>query len=537
MQLRYYQIQTLDKIRLRWQSGDRNVLAVLPTGAGKTVVFTRIMADEPGPCIAIAHRQELVCQISIALSRYRVRHRIIAPIPVIRTTISAQLDAVGAVYYDPNASVAVAGVDTLLRRDIKGDQYTLWVQDEAHHIQRNNKWGKVLARFPNARGLGVTATATRADGRGLGRANDSIFDTIVIGPTMRELIDQGYLSDYKIFAPKTGDLNLSDVAVGSTGDYVRPQLSNAVKKSRIVGDIVTHYKKLALGKLGVTFVVDVEAARITAEAFCDSGIRAAVVSHKTSDSERADLLKKFKCRDILQLVNVDLFGEGFDLPAIECVSFARPTASYPLYVQQFGRALRIMDGKDSAMIIDHVGNVYKHGIPDTINQWDLNRSEGNKRQPSKPVKVCAECTAVYDRFASTCPYCGYKPEPTNRSLPEYVDGDLTELDPFVLATLRAKSNRLLSSDSEYYAHLIDKNCPAIGINRNLRIHGRTREAQQKLRKCIAQWGAIQRLKNKSDSESYKRFYHKFGIDVLTAQTLNYKEANALYEWIKNDIIG
>ena len=484
--LRPYQSEIKNDILQAWNLGARNVLAVLPTGAGKTVTFSDIIHDHKGASCAIAHRQELVAQISLALARDRVRHRIIGPKKVVKLCVNLHMSELGASYYDPNAQCAVAGVDTLVRRsdELTGwlQSVTLWVQDEAHHVINGNKWGNAAAMFPNAKGLGVTATPLRADGKGLGRHADGIFDVMVEGPGMRDLINMGYLTDYRIFAPESHlIMDESDISK-TTGDFKPHAVITKFRKAKnkIIGGVVDHYIKHANGKLGITFVPDVEDAIDTATEFTARGIPAAVVSAKTPDAERIAILRRFKNKEILMLVNVDLFGEGFDLPAIEVVIMARPTQSYGLFVQQFGRALRLMidpalyphwDGftneqrreyiaasnKTCAIIIDHVGNVERHGLPDAKRTWSLDRRE--KRKSNKiddgviPVKSCPSCTSVYERIYSSCPFCGYKPIPATRSGPEFVDGDLLELDPAVLAEMRGEVERVDMSPEAYRAEL------------------------------------------------------------------------------------
>ena len=412
--LRPFQVACRDQVYQAWADGARNVLMVIPTGGGKTVVFSDIMASYSAPSIAIAHRQELVSQISLALARNGVRHRIIGPAQVARICTSIHIADLGANYIDPTNKCAVAGVDTLIRMDPNTNwfrQIRLVVQDEAHHLLVKNKWGAAQQMFPNAYGLGVTATPCRADGNGLGRQADGIIDKMVIGPGMRELIEAGWLSEYRIFAPPS-DLDLTGVTVSASGDFSPPKLSEAVHKSHIVGDVVDHYLRIAPGKLGVTFAVDVAAAGEIAEAYRSKGVAAEVVSAKTPDALRAAILRRFRSREVIQLVNVDLFGEGFDLPAIECISMARPTQSYGLFAQQFGRALRPMEGKTHAFIIDHVGNVHRHGLPDAPRAWSLDRRERRTRTSVDiviPVRTCPNCTAAYERVHPRCPYCGSRP--------------------------------------------------------------------------------------------------------------------------------
>ena len=304
--LRPYQQDIRDDIESRWL-GVANVLAVLPTGAGKTVLFSSILADEPGASCAIAHRQELVSQISLALARNGVRHRIIGQDPVIRMIVRLHMEEVGANYVVPNAKCAVASVNTLTGKKFAESlkpwlpTVKLWVQDEAHHVLRDNQWGRAAAMFPNARGLGVTATPLRADGNGLGRHADGLFDTMVIGPSMRDLITMGFLTEYRIFAPPS-TFQRDQVAVSqTTGDFNLDQMRKAVASSslvvhdekQIVGDIVQHYQRIAPGKLGVTFVPDIATAETVAEQFNAAGVPAMAVSSKTPDDERCKILRRF----------------------------------------------------------------------------------------------------------------------------------------------------------------------------------------------------------------------------------------------------
>lgn len=567
LRLRPYQATAKNDIYNAWNMGASNVLAVLPTGAGKTVTFSDIIHDHKGASCAIAHRQELVGQISLALARDKVRHRIIGPKNVVKLCVNLHMAELGASYYDPSATCAVAGVDTLVRR---GDELaawlksvTLWVQDEAHHVLEGNKWGTAAAMFPNAKGLGVTATPLRADGKGLRRHADGVFDVMVEGPGMRDLINMGYLTDYRIFAPPS-DLDLSTVNVSATtGDYNPQKLKTAVRKSHVVGDVVSHYLKIAPGKLGVTFATDVETATDIAAQFNAAGVPAKVVSAKTPDADRIAILRRFKRRELLQLVNVDLFGEGFDLPAIEVVSMARPTQSFSLFVQQFGRALRLMidpalypiwdtitdaerrayiaaSSKAHAIIIDHVGNVERHGLPDAKRVWSLDRREKRgKAGPSDaiPVKACPACTAVYERIYAECPFCGHRAKPAARSGPEFVDGDLMELDPSALAVMRGEIDKVDMTVDQKREELIANYVPNVGIRPNLKRHVERQEAQTALRASIAWWGGYQRAKGREDSEIYRRFYFAFGVDMMTAQALKTKEALTLAEQINEHLGG
>ena len=519
--LRDYQTQLERDIYAAWAAGARNVLAVAPTGSGKTVTMSDIIRKEAMPAVAIAHRQELVSQLSLALARNNVRHRIIGQKATIRNCVQIQMADLGKSFYDASSTVAVAGVDTLIRMDPKDawmGRVGLVLTDEAHHVVEPNKWYRSMLMFPNARGLGVTATACRADGKGLGRHNDGLFDALVVAPGMRDLINAGYLSEYRVFAPAS-NIDMSNVNVTASGEFSPEPLRKAVHKSTIVGDVVTHYLRIAPGKLGVTFAVDVESAKELASAFKQAGVPAECVSAKTPDVVRYKLLQRFARGDIKQIVNVDLFGEGFDLPAIEVCTMARPTQSYTLFVQQFGRALRLLPGKEHALIIDHVNNCLRHGLPDGHRVWDLERREKGARNKDNSIliRVCPSCTGVYERYLKICPYCKYEPVPVGRSLPEQVDGDLQELTPDALARLRGA---IVASEELRIPYNAS---PAVqGFLK--KAHREKAAAQLVLREEMALWGGAHTARGLSIPEAQKKFYLQYGVDVMTAQTLNAKDA-------------
>ncbi len=560
--LRPFQAELERRVYEAWNQGALNVMPVAATGSGKTVLLSKILYDEPGASIAIAHRQELVSQISIALARNGVRHRLVGAKKgsnLIRVITALQVAELGYSFFDPNAKTGVGGVDTIIRMsadDLWFKQVRFGVQDEGHHVLKANKWGQAAGMFPQARWLFPTATPLRADGKGLGRHADGLVDVMVLAPSMRDIINIGYLTDYRIFAPPS-DLDLSQVALSqATGDFNADQLRKAVHKSHITGDVVAHYLKLAPGKLGVTFAVDVEAATEIAAAFRAAGVPAEVVSAKTPDALRSQILRRFRARKILQLVNVDLFGEGFDLPAIEVVSFARPTESFALYCQQFGRALRLMLSKEAAavhaeltdegrraaiaasekpvaIIIDHVNNVLRHGLPDARREWSLDRRErrSSKKSDAIPLRVCVNdlCLQPYERVHKSCPYCGHYPPPPSRRAPEFVDGDLLELDADTLAALRGEIARVDGDPVIPYGA-----GPEVG-GAVRRRHWERREAQQALRNAIAWWAGLESAQGRGESESYRRFYHRFGLDVASAQTLGAREAGELAERVNVEL--
>ena len=543
LNLRDYQADLRNEIMTAWER-HRNVMAVLPTGGGKTVIFSSIMHDHVGRSCAIAHRQELVSQMSLSLARMEVRHQIIGPRNVVRFCMDLHRREVGESFYHPQAQHLVAGVDTIiarrenLARDL--EQVTLWIMDEGHHLLQSNKWGRAVELMPNAKGLGVTATPCRADNKGLGRHADGVIDAMVEGPTMRWLIEQGYLTDYRIFAPPS-DLDIASVTVSqATGDYNPQSLRKAVARSHLVGDVVEHYQRLANGRLGVTFATDVETAAEIAKQFNAAGTPAEIVSAKTPNVARQEIITRFRRRELLQLVNVDLFGEGFDLPAIEVVSMARPTQSYSLYTQQFGRALRPLEGKQYALIIDHAGNVVRHGLPDKERIWTL---DGRTRSPRMrnpddeiPLRYCVECTQPYLRSNPACPYCGHVPVPADRSTPEQVDGDLCEMSPELLARLRGQIDQGFEHPSAVAARMRRAGAPEIaarGAEKQIRLR---QEAIRALRESMRWWGGLQRQRGISRQEAYRRFYFRYGVDVLTAQLKSGPDALELAERINEDLV-
>jgi superfamily II DNA or RNA helicase len=545
MQLRAYQSDLVAGIRAVWAQ-DGTPMAVLPTGGGKTVVFSRILRDHAeagGSGIAIAHRKELVGQMSRALGAEGVDHRIIAPRQTIRSIMRSHHEQLGRCYVDPQAPCAVAGVDSLTEKRVADmqrwfDRVTLKVGDEGHHWLKDNKWGRAWDRMPKAHGLLVTATPIRADGRGLGLHADGLATHIVEGPTMDELIAEGHLCPYKIFAPTTVDL--TGVKTTGTGDYSKQGLSVAVEKAQITGDIVSHYLRLARGLRGVTFCVDVAHAEEVAAAYRAAGVPALAVDATTKAADRDAAVRKLASGKILQLCNVDLFGEGFDLPAISCVSFARPTQSYALYAQQFGRALRILDGKMVAIIIDHVGNVVRHqGPPSWPRTWTLDAREkkGAGQSREHAVRVCLnpECAGVYERIHPACPYCGHVPEPASRQEIEHVDGDLTELDLTAFARLLGLSTEIDRSLEDLGASMRGKDARPEWIGRNLKLHRAAQAAQAALRHTIDWWAGIQQASGRSQQQTYRLFYLRYGVDVLSARALATDTADALRARICEDM--
>lgn len=565
--LRGYQVKLKEDINAAFAAGARAVMAQSGTGTGKTVVIGSLAKDHmvspwnpsyPGGG-AIAHRKELVIQLSMQLAREDVPHDIIAPQSLIREAVEQQIEELGRTYYHSRAVWRVASVDTINRRqglDAWFESVGMLFIDEAHHVLADNKWGKCVNLFPHSRAVLPTATPIRADGKGLGRDSHGIADALVEAPPMRWMIQNGYLTNYKVFTIQPKDLNLDAVSIGASGEFNPEQLREAVHNSQsIVGDVVDTYIKYAMGKLGVTFAVDIEHGKeITAE-FNRRGVPAILLTSESTNAERRNALRAFKNRSILQLVNIDLFGEGFDLPAIECVSFARPTASFALYSQQWGRALRLMISKllmaawDSysvqsrlryiaesekpfAYIFDHCGNFYRHnGPPDRPRVWSLApRGRSKAINDGIPMRTClnvATCGLPYERIYPACPYCGTSPPAAaQRGGALTVDGDITEIDPDLFAKYMGEIARVDMPSSQVIA-------PA-GVERVFVVaqHQRRQAAQHKLRDAITAWASSYRDEARV---TMRRFWFTFGIDVLQAKTLGAGDAAKLMEKIYADL--
>jgi len=407
--LRPYQATLADAVRLAFREGKRAPLVVLPTGGGKTTIFSYVTdnASRKGRCVyLLAHRAELVKQIAMTLSNFDCRHRIIAPQAIIRQVQVAQFKAHGQAYVDPTSRVLVASVQTLVNRLEAGlPDPDIIVIDEAHHLTMESTWGRCVAAFPNAKLLPVTATPCRLDGTGLGVGVGGFADGLIMGPTMRELIDGSFLSPYRIFAPPMV-LDLKGVR-SRAGDFAKDDLAAAVDKPAITGDAVEHYQRLASGKRAIAFCVSVGHAEHVAEEFRNAGVPAEQLDGTMDPGERERVIKRFEVGETLVLTSCDIVSEGFDLPAIEVAILLRPTKSLALYLQQVGRALRIFPGKVEALIIDHVGNVGRwdggefvlnHGLPDQDREWTL---EGRKKrrgaadeEPEVDISTCPKCRCI-----------------------------------------------------------------------------------------------------------------------------------------------
>jgi DNA repair protein RadD len=526
-----------------WNQGAQNVLAVLSTGGGKSVIVSDIVLDGARlnwQQAVIAHRNELVSQMSAHVARRGIPHRIIGSNATVAQITRQHRVMFGRSFVNPSARTAVVGVDTLIARedDLKvwAEQTDQWVIDEGHHVLKENKWGRAVKMFPRARGLGVTATPLRADGKGLGRQFEGVFDVMRVGLEMRELIRIGALSDFEIVCPAS-DLEINEQEVSAGGDWSNKKLRAAAKKSHIVGDVVQAYCKYAYGRKAICFSTDVETAGEQAQQFNAAGISAAALSANTPFNVREKYIEEFRTGKIWVLINVDLFDEGFDVPACDVVIMSRPTASLGKYRQMTGRALRPIPGK-IALIIDHVSNVVRHGLPDKFIPWTLARRDKRGAQMRDPdeilLTVCKHCTKPYERFMTICPYCGMEPplpEMRDRSI-QVVDGDLILLDRAMLEEMRRATEIETPADIAARVGSVAGDFAGRGVM-NKQIEKIA--AQDRLKHTIAQWAAIERANGRKDREIHKKFFLTAGVDVLSA--LDGSRSRQDYETLTQTIEG
>lgn len=508
-----------------WAQGAPNVLGVLSTGGGKSVIASDFILDgfQRGmQQTVIAHRNELVSQMSGHIAKRGIAHNVIASNSTIADIRAEHREEYGKSFVNPSSPVHVVSVDTLISRQSKyeswANQMNRWVIDEAHHVLQDNKWGKAVTMFRNAHGLGLTATPLRADGKGLGEWNDGVFHTMQEGIGMRDLISIGALSDYEIVCPKS-DLEVDESAVAASGDWSKQVLKKAAKQSKIVGDAVQAYLKYSPGRKAIVFATDIETAGDMARNFQAYGIKAVSLSSKTPREVRRKYIREYRQNLIDVLINVDLFDEGFDVPACDVVIMARPTASLGKYRQMVGRALRYVLDK-VALIIDLVSNITRHGLPCKNMVWSLERVTKRAKQEKDPdeieLKHCEseQCDQVYEKFRTECPYCGHVPEipePQRRSINQ-VEGDLILLDRETLARLRQDTELENPTDMGMRVGAVAGDLAAKGaINKQMEKFA----AQNNLKDAIALWAGYERAMGFDDREIHKKLYLTLGKDLLT----------------------
>jgi superfamily II DNA or RNA helicase len=402
MNLRPYQSQLVTEIRGQYQLGHHSVLAVLPTGGGKTCIFSHISqsAAKKGNRVLIAvHRQELLDQACRAL-------------PMPHGVIAANRAM------DLSAAVQVASVQTVARRLhlLPRDFFQLLVVDEAHHTTAGT-WAKVIEHFHAAKLLGVTATPIRGDSRGLGEH----YQVMVQGPTAAELTEQGYLAPARVLAPPGFD---SAGLRKRMGDFDTKQAEQRV--GTIMGDCLGHYRKHLDGQTAIAFCCSVAHAEAVAGLFQSAGIAAASIDGTMDTGTRRELLADLGTGRLSILTSCALIGEGVDVPSVGGCILLRPTASVGLHLQMIGRCLRPQLGK-TAVILDHVGNTLRLGHHLEERDWTLDGLAKRDREKAPSVKVCPTCFSTSISTAQVCRDCGHVFAPPERRELKQVEGELQEI--------------------------------------------------------------------------------------------------------------
>ena len=399
IKLRPYQVKFLNEVLDSFAQGHTSVCGVAPCGAGKTIMagsLVKKFVEQGKRVIFFVHRHELIEQTSKTFTALGIEHGIISAGQ--KNTVSE-----GDKNKPINCLVQIASVQTLVRRINSIPEPDLLVCDECHHILAKS-YLAILEKFSNALLLGLTATPQRMGGVNLG----DVFTAMVQAPTTKELIKLGNLTRYKYYAPPTNP-NLSKVHE-RFGEYVNRDLARVMGESKIVGNIVEHYKKLAFGKSAICYCVNVEHSKTVAARFKAAGISAAHCDGETNKKVRAKIVEDFRVGKIKVLCNAELFGEGFDVPNMQAVILARPTKSLTLFTQQSLRPLR-PDPKEPnkvAIIIDHTHNCDRFGLPDEDREWTLEQCEEKKAEKHAPTKVCPKCYEVVPLATKNCPTCGYQ---------------------------------------------------------------------------------------------------------------------------------
>lgn len=376
VELRDYQQSYIDNVRKAYMDGYKAPCVVAPCGAGKSIIIGSIAkqtADKGNRVLFLVHRKELVDQIK------------------------ETFDFVGV----PEENYELGMVQTIVRRLEKTVKPQLIITDENHHGLAAS-YRKIYDYFEDVPKLGFTATPIRLNGSGLGDINDILIEEV----DAKWLIENNFLSPYKYYAPKLIDTEL--LKLNSLREFSSTSINQAMEQKKIYGDVIKHYQELAEGEQAIVYSHSVEASQAVAEEFKAAGYNAAHIDGKTAKVERDEIINKFRDRKIQVLTNVDIIGEGFDVPDCSTVIMLRPTQSLSLFIQQSMRGMRYREGK-TAIIIDHVDNVRRHGLPDTPRQWSLTSKRKSSAETIIKIRECVNCFAVYSPTEDKCPMCGHVP--------------------------------------------------------------------------------------------------------------------------------
>jgi DNA repair protein RadD len=402
--LRPYQSHALDEIRAAMRAGKRRIMLQLPTGGGKTLTGAAMLAGalaKGSPSLFVAHRKELIDQTVSTFARIGI-----TSIGVIRA---------GDKRRDARQPIQIASIQTLVRRTFP--EAKIVFIDEAHRSCAAS-YLKLFEQYPEAFFVGLSATPCRTDGKPLGAQ----FDAMVHGASYSALIEGGHIVAPLVYStPILPDLS----KVHTTGgDYNAEELEAAVNRSALIGNLVSEWQKRSGGRRTVVFGVSVAHSRAIVAEFQSVGVRAEHLDGNTPEDEREAILARLGSGETELVSNVGVLCEGWDMPACKCLVLARPTKSLALYMQMAGRILRPWHGVDP-IILDHGGNVDRHGLPHEDREWSL--SDKPKRGGAAPSKACPACFVYIAAALMVCPFCGHEfpiaapPEPEERETLGHVE--------------------------------------------------------------------------------------------------------------------
>lgn len=422
IQLRDYQNELIEGIYQSMSKGNTKIMVVSPAGSGKSVTMSEIArrATEKGNRVLfLVHRIELVEQIKGTF---------------IANDVDMELCHVGM-------------IQTIANRIKKGKEPepSIILVDEAHHSLAKT-YTDIFEYFPKAFVFGFTATPYRLNHRGF----TDIFEDLILGKSVRWLIDNQRLAPFKYYSVNLMD---SDILThNSTGDFNNESITKAMQKT-IYGDVIDNYRKFAEGKKTIIYTHNVESSINVCERFVTEGYQALQVDGKTPKQQRELAMQMFRESKVNVLVNAELYGEGVDVPDCECVILLRPTESLTLFIQQTMRAMRYQPNKQ-AIIIDHVGNWYRHGLPDTEHDWQ-EYFEGTKKKgknnDATPIKECPECYTVIESAYTICPECGFEfPKEEQQDYEHMENAELEEVTEDKVIQLNLKTAEDCESVEELY---------------------------------------------------------------------------------------
>lgn len=423
--LRPRQAKAIADVRAAFSSGYRAPVLVAPTGAGKTftaIEIVRLTIARGRSVWFLAHLREILDDTAARLIAAGISHG------SIRAGRSS----------DYSKLVQVVAVQTAVRRSHL-PRPDLIIIDECH-LAVANSYRQVIAAAGSPLLLGLTGTPQRLDGRGLGE----VFDLLVHTCSTADLIDEGLLAPIRIFAPPGVDLSRLHTRAG---DFDQGEASAIMARPQVVGDALSHWRKLCQGRRGVAFCTTVAHAQAVAEQWQRAGFRAVAVHGGSDDAERREAVAGLRAGRLDLVACAQLWIAGVDVPEIDAVIWLRPTQSLTAWLQGNGRGLRCAPGKRDLLILDHVGNSARLGHPLTVHDWTLD-GRVKRRAGERPVsiRVCPSCFSALQSGTPQCPECGHQFQPERREL-QHVEGELQEV-------IARRERRAEQSSAQSYEDLV-----------------------------------------------------------------------------------